>query len=265
MRQVWIVAAMVLALTVGLGLAALVAGEESPLKAPPTAPAAPPTAPAAPSAAPVAPSAPATPSAPAESATPPAALAPVAKVKMPPAEAAAKAPAEAAAKVPAEAAAKAPAEAAAKAPAEAAVKAPAAVPAKGTSPMPAGPGTITPPAPLPDVEIPPIPPVGDDPFKPGPMPVRKKRPDVLEEGKHLFNREGRIEVDPIGRSIFVFDSGDKAMRVLENSWRQYLERSTESGKKKIRWRVSGTVMVYEEENYLLIPRAVHVLAEEEGF
>ena len=241
MRQVWIVAAMVLALTVGLGLAALVAGEESPLKAPPTAPAAPPTAPAAPSAAPVAPSAPATPSAPAESATPPAALAPVAKVKMPPAEAAAKAPAEAA------------------------VKAPAAVPAKGTSPMPAGPGTITPPAPLPDVEIPPIPPVGDDPFKPGPMPVRKKRPDVLEEGKHLFNREGRIEVDPIGRSIFVFDSGDKAMRVLENSWRQYLERSTESGKKKIRWRVSGTVMVYEEENYLLITRAVHVLAEEEGF
>ena len=129
----------------------------------------------------------------------------------------------------------------------------------------AGPGTISPPAPLPDVEIPPIPPVGDDPFKPGPMPVRKKRPDVLEEGKHLFNREGRIEVDPIGRSIFVFDSGDKAMRVLENSWRQYLERSTESGKKKIRWRVSGTVMVYEEENYLLITRAVHVLAEEEGF
>ena len=265
MRQVWIVAAMVLALTVGLGLAAMVAGEESPSKAPPTAP-------AAPSAAPVAPSAPATPSAPAESATPPAALAPVAKVKTPPAapakapaEAAAKAPAEAATKAPAEAAAKAPAEAATKAPAEAAAKAPAAPSAKGISPMPSGPGTITPPAPLPDVEIPPIPPVGDDPFKPGPMPVRKKRPDVLEEGKHLFNREGRLDVDPIGRTTFVFDSGDKPMRVLENSWRQYLERSTDSGKKKIRWRISGTVMVYEEENYLLITRAVHVLAEEEGF
>ena len=240
MRQVWIVAVMVLALTVGFGLAAMVAGEESPSKAPPTAPAAPPPAPAAPSAAPAAPSAPATPSAPAESATPPAAVAPVAKVKTPEA-----APAKAPAAVPA--------------------KAPAAPAAKGTSPMPTGPGTITPPAPLPDVEIPPIPPVGDDPFKPGPMPVRKKKPDVLEEGKHLFNREGRIEVDQIGRTTFVFDSGDKPMRVLENSWRQYLERSTDSGKKKIRWRISGTVMVYEEENYLLITRAVHVLAEEEGF
>jgi hypothetical protein len=147
--------------------------------------------------------------------------------------------------------------------------------AKVKSETPAAPGatapvappktaTITPPAPLPDVEIPPIPEIDKDPFKPGPPPVRKKRTDALEEGKHLFNREGRLELDPIGRPVYVFETGDKPMRLLENSWRQYMEKMTDNGRKKAHWRVSGTVTLYDGENFLLVTRAMHVTPEEEG-
>jgi hypothetical protein len=122
---------------------------------------------------------------------------------------------------------------------------------------------ITPPAPMPDIDIPPIPEVGKEPYQPGPMPVRPKPADVLEEGKHLFNREGQLDMDPIGRSTFVFNSGDKPMYLLENSWREYLENITERGTKKIRWRVSGVVTVYGGRNYLLVTKVVHVLPEEE--
>jgi hypothetical protein len=127
------------------------------------------------------------------------------------------------------------------------------------------PSLITPPTPLPDVVIPPIPEVDKArPFQPGPPPVRKIKPDVLEEGKHLFNREGRMEMDPMGRPAFIFDSGDKPMRILENSWRQMMEGKTDRGAKEAKWRVSGTVMVYEGSNYLLLTSAVHLLPEDEN-
>ena len=126
------------------------------------------------------------------------------------------------------------------------------------------PSVITPPPPVPDVPIPPIPEVDKEPFKPGPTPVRQPRPDVLAEGKRLFNREGRMETDAIGRPVFVFDSGEKPMRILENSWREYIETRTDRGKKKAHWRISGVVMVYEGTNFLLLTKAVHLLAEEEN-
>ncbi|HUU31654.1 MAG TPA: hypothetical protein VMY69_06105 [Phycisphaerae bacterium] len=126
------------------------------------------------------------------------------------------------------------------------------------------PSDVTPPPPVPDVPIPPIPEVDKEPFKPGPPPVRQPKPDILEEGKRLFNREGRMEMDAIGRPVFVFDSGEKPMRILENSWREYLETRTDRGKKKAHWRISGVVMVYEGTNFLLLTKAVHLLAEEEN-
>ena len=122
---------------------------------------------------------------------------------------------------------------------------------------------VLPPPPLPDVEIPPIPEVDDDPFKPGLPPVRVKPPDVVEEGKRLFNREGRLEMDKIGRATFVFDSGDKPMQLLENSWREYLETRTEYAKKKVRWRVSGIVTLYGKRNYLLLTNCTQIMAEAE--
>ena len=131
-------------------------------------------------------------------------------------------------------------------------------------PLPEFPAAVTPPPPLPEVEIPPIPEVDKDPFKAGPPPVRNARPDIIEEGKRVFNREGRLEIDPLGRAFFVFDSGEKPMRILENSWLQFLEGSTERGKKRAKWRVSGIIMVYEGANYLLITRASRVLPEEEN-
>ena len=124
-------------------------------------------------------------------------------------------------------------------------------------------GDVTPPPPMPDIDIPPIPEVGKEPFQPGPTPVRPKPADVLEEGKRLFNREGQLDVDPLGRSMFVFNSGDKPMYLLENSWREYLENITDHGTKKLRWRLSGVVTVYGGRNYLLVTRVVHVLPEEE--
>jgi hypothetical protein len=129
---------------------------------------------------------------------------------------------------------------------------------------PAVTSTVTPPAPVPPVEIPPIPEVDKDPFKAGPAPIRKIAPDVLEEGKRLFNREGRLEKDPQGRVVFVFDSGDKPMRLLENSWREYMESRTDSATKQAHWRVSGVVMVYQGANYLLLTKAVHMMAEDEA-
>ena len=123
--------------------------------------------------------------------------------------------------------------------------------------------TVTPPPPMEDVEIPPIPEVDKNPFQPGPPPVRSKRPDVIEEGKRLFDREGRLEMDPVGRSIFVFDSGEKPMRLLENSWREYLETLTDHARQKARWRISGVVTVYEGENFLLLTKVVRIMPEEE--
>jgi hypothetical protein len=123
---------------------------------------------------------------------------------------------------------------------------------------------LNPPDQLPDVEIPPIPEVGKDPFSPGPRPVRPKPPDVIEEGKRIFNREGRIETDQIGRSIYVFDSGDKPMWLLECSGREYLEKVTDYGKKRARWRVSGIVTVYGGRNYLFVTKVVPMAGEEEG-
>jgi len=136
-------------------------------------------------------------------------------------------------------------------------------PIKGDETPPDEPPPITPPPPLPDVDIPPIPEVDDDPFKPGLPPVRLKPPDVVEEGKRLFNREGRLEMDQIGRAVFVFDSGDKPMQLLENSWREYLEARTDYAKKKARWRVSGIVTLYGKRNYLLLTKCTQIMPEEE--
>jgi hypothetical protein len=148
----------------------------------------------------------------------------------------------------------------------AAAKVPLNPPVKPVAPVSAASKTsdVTPPAPMPDFEIPPIPEVGKDAFKAGPTPARTAPADVIEEGKRLFNREGRLEMDPLGRSMFAFNSGDKPMYLLENSWREYLESVTEQATKKARWRVSGVITVYGGRNYLLVTKVVHVLPEEEN-
>ncbi len=122
---------------------------------------------------------------------------------------------------------------------------------------------IAPPPTLPDVDIPPIPEVDDDPFKPGEAPRRAAPSNLLAEGKRLFNREGRLETDKIGRSIFVFDAGTPPMHLLENSWREFLEERTAHGTRFARWRVSGVVTVYGNRNYLLLTKCVRIEAEED--
>jgi hypothetical protein len=162
---------------------------------------------------------------------------------------------------------------AALAPGDAAKKSPATVETPTPAPIKAIPATpppppemeaIKPPPPMTAPEIPPIPEVGKDPFTAGPAPVRKPKTDVLEEGKRLFNREGRMELDAVGHPVFVFDSGDKPMRILENSWRQHMEGVTERGTKRVHWRISGEVTVYEDANYLLLRKAVRLVPEDEG-
>jgi hypothetical protein len=123
---------------------------------------------------------------------------------------------------------------------------------------------VIPPPQVPDVDIPPIPEVKqEDPFKPGPRPVAKKKSDAIDEGKRLFDREGRLEVDPLGRPVFIFDSGDRPMQLLENIQRELLESVTDHGKRRARWRISGIVTVYEGKNFLLVTRATRILAEQE--
>ena len=148
-------------------------------------------------------------------------------------------------------------------PAEAPEKAPAKTPRKTPKAAPKNGTALEPPPPLPDVEIPVIPEVDKDPFKPGLPPVRVKPPDILEEGKRLFNREGRLDVDKIGRAVFVFDSGDKPMYLLESASREYLEKVTDYAKKTARWRVSGIVTVYGKQNFLLLTKVVQIMPEEE--
>jgi len=134
-----------------------------------------------------------------------------------------------------------------------------------TTPKTDGFENIIPPPQMPDVDIPPIPEVKKEaPFKPGPRPVAKKKSDAIEEGKRLFDREGRLEVDPLGRPYFVFDSSDKPMQLLENTQRELLEITTDHGKRRAKWRVSGIVTVYEGKNYFLLTRATRILAEEEN-
>jgi len=144
--------------------------------------------------------------------------------------------------------------------------APVAVPKKIAEPTKTdGFENIIPPPQVPDVDIPPIPEVKkEDPFKPGPRPVAKKKSDAIEEGKRLFDREGRLEVDPLGRPYFVFNSGEKPMQLLENTQRELLENATDHGKRRAKWRVSGIVTVYDGKNYLLVTRATRILAEEEN-
>jgi len=143
--------------------------------------------------------------------------------------------------------------------------APVAIPKKTAPPMTTdGLENIIPPPQVPDVDIPPIPEVRkEDPFTPGPRPVAKKRSDAIDEGKRLFDREGRLEVDPLGRPIFIFDSGDKPMQLLENTQRELLENATDRGKRHAKWRISGIVTVYEGKNFLLVTRATRILAEQE--
>ncbi|MCX5654942.1 MAG: hypothetical protein NTY65_09880 [Planctomycetota bacterium] len=143
--------------------------------------------------------------------------------------------------------------------------APVAIPRKTAEPPKTdGLESIIPPPQMPDVDIPPIPEVKKEaPFKPGPRPVAKKKSDAIDEGKRLFDREGRLEVDPLGRPLFVFDSGDKPMQLLENTQRELLENATERGKRHAKWRISGIVTVYEGKNFLLITRATRILAEQE--
>ena len=141
-----------------------------------------------------------------------------------------------------------------------------AVPAKPRTedmPEPTEVPDIAPPPTLPDVDIPPIPEVDENPFKPGEPPRRASASNLLAEGKRLFNREGRLETDKIGRSIFVFDSGAPPMHLLENSWREFLEERTAHGTKLARWRVSGLVTVYGKQNYLLLTKCVRIEAEED--
>jgi hypothetical protein len=144
--------------------------------------------------------------------------------------------------------------------------APVAVPKKTAEPTKTdGYENIIPPPQVPDVDIPPIPEVQkEDPFKPGPRPVAKKKSDAIDEGKRLFDREGRLEVDPLGRPYFVFNSGEKPMQLLENTQRELLENATDRGKRRAKWRISGIVTVYEGKNFLLVTRATRVLAEEEN-
>jgi len=150
-------------------------------------------------------------------------------------------------------------------PAPPAKPAPVAVPKKTAEPvMTDGLENVIPPPQVPDVDIPPIPEVKkEDPFTPGPRPVAKKRSDAIDEGKRLFDREGRLEVDPLGRPLFVFDSGDKPMQLLENTQRELLENATDRGKRHAKWRISGIVTVYEGKNFLLVTRATRILAEQE--
>ena len=224
MRQTAVVAAVVLAVGAGWMGVSWILGQEA-------------QAPSAP--APAAPSAPVPPAPPAPSA--PAVPAPVAR----PAPSAPTAPA-------------------APQGTEKSPPAPVAKPEAAGSAKPEAAGMVAPPPPVPDVEIPPIPEVGDNPFKPGPPPVRKKKPDTIEEGKRIFDREGRVEVDPLGRPLFIFDSGEKPMPILENTVREMLESATDHGKRKTRWRVSGLVTVYEGKNFVLITRATRILPEEEN-
>lgn len=138
-----------------------------------------------------------------------------------------------------------------------------------TAEMPATPvvePTINPPPQVPEVAIPPIPQVDeDDTFKPAEPPEAAEAPAVsLDEGKRLFHREGRLALDDEKHAIFVFDSGDKPMRLLENSWRQFLETTTDFGKKEARRRVSGLITVYHQRNYLLLTKCIRMMPEEEG-
>ncbi|MCX5675490.1 MAG: hypothetical protein NTX87_10835 [Planctomycetota bacterium] len=227
MRQTAVVAAVVLAVGAGWMGVSWIFGQEA-------------QAPSAP--APAAPSAPAPPAPPAPSA--PAVPAPVARP-------APSAPAAPVAKATPQGTEKGP-------------PAPMAKPVAAGSAKPEAAGMVAPPPPVPDVEIPPIPEVGDNPFMPGPPPVRKKKPDTIEEGKRIFDREGRVEVDPLGRPLFIFDSGEKPMPILENTVREMLESATDHGKRKTRWRVSGLVTVYEGKNFVLITRATRILPEEEN-
>ena len=151
--------------------------------------------------------------------------------------------------------------------------------------------TITPPPPLPPVAIPPIPQASDQfPFgQPESKEEREKAkaakegksaelttgPDkpkttigeprkILEEGKRIFNREGRVGQDEHKQTVIAFGSGEGSILLLENSWRDFLETTTDFGKKDAHWRVSGLVTVYGHKNYLLITKCVRVMPEEEN-
>ena len=157
--------------------------------------------------------------------------------------------------------------------AEAPVAAPVPIPEVAIPSMPAAKSAeaeasepvITPPPPVPEVEIPAIPPVDPKyPFKQSVYkPPVKGGPAPLEEGKRLFDREGRFDHDE-GNPVFVFDSGDTPIRLLESRWREYLEGVTDEGRKHARWRVSGIVTLYHQHNYLLLTKVVRIEAEEEG-
>jgi hypothetical protein len=84
----------------------------------------------------------------------------------------------------------------------------------------------------------------------------------IRQDKRLVDRVGRV-VRQDGRTLFVFDSGDTPLVLLPNMKLQQMEEIADFGRRPIRFRISGTVMEYRGQNYLMLSKVVIVPKETE--
>lgn len=84
--------------------------------------------------------------------------------------------------------------------------------------------------------------------------------EPLRQDKRLTDRKGRI-VRKNEQTLFVFDSGDKPLVMLPNAKLQQVEDTADFGRRPVRFRISGTVMEYRGENYLMLTKMVVVPKE----
>lgn len=96
--------------------------------------------------------------------------------------------------------------------------------------------------------------------QPTESPVAPPEPEhLLPEYARLVDREGTvlrktIGTDPALRTVFRSADEKYELVLLENRFLEALENETDYGKKAVRLRISGTVTVYRNVNYLLLTR-----------
>ncbi len=101
------------------------------------------------------------------------------------------------------------------------------------------------------------------PYQSSSAPVAAPRVPLMEEGRRLIERTGRLQRENDG-SHFVFDESELSLRLLQNHFLQRMEDVSDFGARPMQFRLTMTVQRYRGQNYLLVSRAPEVVRSDAG-
>ena len=100
-----------------------------------------------------------------------------------------------------------------------------------------------------------------DHYRPSSKPVAAPAAPLMEEGRRLLERTGRL-VRRADGSYFQFDESELTLKLLPNHFMQRIEDVSDFGGRPMHFRVTTTVQSYRGQNYLLMTRAPEVVRSE---